>query len=277
MSWPPSLLTRLVLLAVLAAISVWEPRLSLVAGFLTLVALVSRAVGSTPAGQRGWTWSLIALAFVLSTAGFFRFVMLEAIPGVIAGGRAAAEKHAVAYLRTIVAAQDYMRRSALIDPDHDKVGSAASRAELVGKRALRSGQMVAQYPLYTTAEQWLPGSAFVSSGAYLYRVCLPDSEGTWFDPALEDPLRVDDERAERDYLVYGWPKTWTPGSPTTVYVSDAYEAIKILDPQVSAASDVRYAGENSPPPCDAITRDPRFKVWNNKAPREQLPGAESSL
>ncbi len=272
MAWPPSLLTRLSLLLLLAAVGVWEPRLSFVAIFLTLVALVSRAVGTTPAAERVRVWLLIGAALVLSTAGFFRFVMNEAIPGVIAGGRAAAEKHAVAYLRTIVAAQDYMRRGAHIDHDRDQVGSAASLAELAGKRPLRSKTAIAQNPLSVTGEQWLARSAVVGSGAYLYRVCLPATDGAWFDPAMEDPApRVDEERAEREYLVYGWPKTWTPGSPTAVYVSDAYEAIRVLD---EFEGGTRYAGETSGPPCDLALINHRFRAWNNKAPRSHLPGSE---
>lgn len=275
MAWPPSLLTRLTLLLVLAAAGVWETRLSFVAVFLTLVALVSRAVGTTPSDQRVRVWLLIVAALVLSTIGFFRFVMTEAIPGVIAGGRAAAEKHAVAYLRTIVSAQDYMRRGAHIDPDRDHVGSAASLAELAGRRPLRSGTPIPQNPLYITAEQWFERSGVVGSGAYLYRVCLPATNGGWFDPAMEDPSRrVDEERAEREYLVYGWPKTWTPGSPTAVYVSDAYEAIRVLDEPQTAEQTTRYAGENSPPGCDLASTDQRFRTWNNKAPRALLPGLE---
>lgn len=270
MAWPPSVLTRLVLLVILAAIGAWESRLSLVAGFLTLVAVVSNVVRTSSPGERWRSWTLIGLAAVLSSVGFLRFVITEAIPGVIAGGRAAAEKHAVAYLRTIVAAEDYMRRSAHTDPDGDHVGSAASLAELSGKRPLPSGSLE-QNPLYLTGDQWLPNTAFVASGAYIYRVCLPATGGGWFDPAADDPsARLDAERAEREYLVYGWPKTWSPGSPTTVYVSDAYEAIRIFDEP--AGSGTRYAGESSPPPCDLAVREARFTPWNKKTPRERLPG-----
>lgn len=271
MAWPPSVLTRLILLVVLAAIGAWETRLSLVAGFLTLVAVVSSAVRTSSREERWRSWALIGVAAVLSSVGFIRFVVTEAIPGVIAGGRAAAEKHAVAYLRTIVAAQDYMRRSAHQDPDGDHVGSAASLAELGGKRPLPSGSLE-QNPLYLTDDQWLPSTGFVAAGAYVYRVCLPEAGGGWFDPGTEAPSpRIDSERAEREYLVYGWPKTWSPGSPTTVYVSDAYEAIRILDETIGS-NGARYAGESAPPPCDLATRDARFVPWNKKAPRTHLPG-----
>lgn len=269
--WPPSLLTRLVLLVVLAAIGVWETRLSLVAGFLTLMALVSRAVRSAPATQKRWVWGLVVVSLTLSVVGFVRFVVAEAIPGVIAGGRAAAEKHAVAYLRTIVAAQDYMRRSGQKDHDGDRIGSAGSLAELAGRRPLVEGQGDSQNPLYVTAEQWLPESGFIASGAYVYRVCLPALGGGWVDPGVKDPnTLVDQERAEREYLVYGWPKTSSPGSPTAIYVSDAYEAIRVKD--VNAAEAPRFAGEQASVPCELAANDPAFVPWNDKAPRTTLPG-----
>lgn len=267
-----TLTTRLALLVLLAAVGVWEPRLSLVAGFLTLVAIVSRAVGTTPASQRWLTWTLIGLALLLSSAGFLRFVLKEAIPGVIAGGRAAAEKHAIAYLRTIVAAQDYMRRSATVDTDQDKVGAAASLAELGGRKPVRGNIVLSQTPLYLTLDQWLPQHGFVASGAYLYRVCLPSTTGVWFDPDARDATeQVDEERAEREYRVYGWPKTWSPGSPTAVYVSDAYEAIQVLEP-ITAAVGRRFAGESAPPPCNLLESESGFTAWNGKVPRAQLPG-----
>lgn len=272
MAWPPSLTTRLVLLVVLAAISVWETRLSLVTSFLTLVAILSRAA-SSETSHRLRVWAMIGTAMVLSLVGFFRFVMNDAIPGVIAGGRAAAEKHAVAYLRTIVAAQDYMRRSAHIDPDADGVGSAASLAELTGKHPLRSGATLPHTPLYISDDQWLGRSGIVTSGAYLYRVCLPAVDGSWVDPAEgASPAAIDEERAERLYLVYGWPKMWIAGSPTAIYVSDAYEAIRVLEASPSPEPATRYAGEHSKPPCDLALTESRFRPWNAKTPREQLPG-----
>lgn len=271
--WPPSLLARLIFLVLLASVGVWETRLSLVAGFLSLMAVVSQAVRNAPTPQRRQAWALVVVSFTLSTIGFIRFVIAEAIPGVIAGGRAAAEKHAVAYLRTIVAAEDYMRRSAHKDHDHDKVGSAASLAELGGRRPLTADNGSEEHPLYLTADQWLAQSGFVASGAYLYRVCLPAVGGGWFDPGAGEPAaHIDLERAEREYLVYGWPKTWSPGSPTAVYVSDAYEAIRVMGDVGPSGGSPRYAGENASVPCDLATDNPNFLPWNNKAPRERLPG-----
>jgi hypothetical protein len=261
------------LLVLLAAVGVWESRLSLVAGFLTLMALVSRAVPAAPPQQKRWAWLLVGVSLTLSMAGFVRFVIAEAIPGVIAGGRAAAEKHAVAYLRTIVAAEDYMRRSAHKDHDQDHIGSAGSLAELAGRLPLGGSSGLAQSPIYLTNDQWLPQSGFIASGAYIYRVCLPALGGGWIDPGSADPSAlVDQERAEREYLVYGWPRTWSPGSPTAVYVSDAYEAIRIMNEPAPISGSTRYAGENASAPCDLAAIDTQFKPWNNKAPRASLPG-----
>lgn len=274
MFWPPSLRVRLLLLVIFSALSVSEPRLSMVACFLTLVAVVSRAASGAGQTSRWAVWGSITLSGLLALAGFFRFVMVEAIPGVIAGGRAAAEKHAVAYLRTIVAAQDYMRRGAHIDPDGDGVGSAASLGELAGRVALRMGQAPAQYPLSVSADEWLAGHGFVASGAYIFRVCLPAAEG-WVNvdnaDTSVDGLTVDDERAEREYLVYGWPRTASPGAPTQLYVADAYERIWVMDPQ-DPQQKPAYVGESSPPPCSLLVQDRRFAPWKGKTARPELPG-----
>lgn len=273
MSWPPSLRVRLLLLVIFSALSVWEPRLSMVACFLTLVAVVSRAVSGAGQTSRWVVWGSISLAGALSLVGFFRFVMVEAIPGVIAGGRAAAEKHAVAYLRTIVTAQDHMRRGAHIDPDGDGIGSAASLGELAGRAALRTGQTKGQNPLSVSDEEWLGRSGFVASGAYIFRVCLPAATG-WVNVDNADTwatgLTVDDERAEREYLVYGWPRTSSPGAPTLLYVADAYERIWVMDPQDSETP--TYTGEESPPPCSLLAQNKTFTPWKGKTARPELPG-----
>lgn len=274
MFWPPSLRVRLLLLVIFSALSVWETRLSMVACFLTLIALVSRAASGAASSSRFLVWGSISLSGLLALVGFFRFVTLEAIPGVIAGGRAAAEKHAVAYLRTIVTAEDYMRRGAHIDPDGDGIGSAGSLAELSGRVMLRTGQPAAQSPLSVSAEEWFAHSGFVGSGAYIFRICLPAKSG-WVNTPTTDEwtigLRVDDERAEREYLVYGWPRTASPGAPTQIYVSDAYERIMVMDADGSNGQHP-YVGEGAPPPCSLLAETNAFQAWKGKTARATLPG-----
>lgn len=262
---------RLAALLLLAAISVWETRLAVVTAFLCLVAFLS--LPPLHGGQKARAVAALAISGALATLGFFRFVLEEAIPGVVAGGRAAAEKHAVAYLRTIVAAQDHMRRQGYIDPDADGVGSAASLGELTGRTPLRSGPTLTPAPLPVPDEQWSE-NAFVANGAYFYRVCLPQAEG--FADASDPAVAVDDERAEREYLIYAWPKTFGSGSPTDIYVSDAYERIELLD-QANAPAELtdRYFGPNAPPPCDLLSQTSFWKAWKSKQPRASLPGDPS--
>lgn len=275
MFWPPSLRARLFLLVLFSAASVWETRLSMVACFLTLVALVSRAVSSAAQASKLFVWGAVALSGLLALIGFYRFVTLEAIPGVIAGGRAAAEKHAVAYLRTIITAQDYMRRGAQIDPDGDRVGSAGSLAELTGRSVLRNGRRATESPLSVSEQDWFEDSGFVASGAYLFRVCLPSTTG-WVNLPRSDAwttgLTVDDERAEREYLVYGWPRNSSPGAPTPLYVSDARELIMVMNEDGSHTG-ATYVGLEAPPPCSLLAESSAFHPWKGKTPRSELPGA----
>jgi hypothetical protein len=84
-------------------------------------------------------------------------------------------------------------------------------------------------------------------------------------------LMVNDERAEREYLVYGWPRVGSAGAPTPIYVSDAWERILIWAPEGSKAK-AAYVGEDNPPPCSLLADTRAFVPWKGKTARETLPG-----
>lgn len=259
---------RIVLLLVGCASSVVWTKLSPATGFLTLVVWLSTPRSELGKERRARLFALSSCA-LLASIGFVRFVLAEAIPGVIAGGQAAATKQAISFVRTIVNAQDHLRQAPRVDPDGDGIGSALGFSALAGLAPARDGQWLKPAPLYLREDQLLdtPDGPAVDNGAYLYKICLP-VEGGGFS-ANPSQARVDDERAERDYRIYAWPRNFGPGGPLETIYADAYERILITGPDDSGRP--RFHGTSHTPPCD-IAVDEGWPAWKDKQPRTTLPG-----
>src|SRR5690242_13396501 len=169
---PPRLWLYVALLAACAA-SVVVLKLApflLVGSFVAFVAL--------PRERAAWLAWLVAGAGLLATIGFLRFLVLEAMPGIVQGGTRATENAAVSKLREILFAEDSLRKKAEIDPDQDGVGSAGLLGELSGAVGLRGGRVLfppllehVPAPLETRV-----GEA-VEMGGYLFMICLPQPGG----------------------------------------------------------------------------------------------------
>ncbi len=272
---------RVAALLLISALGVVWSKLSVVTGFLALVVGLSLPRLSGPAKLRAW--GMLWLAVACSTVGFFRFVLDEAIPGVIAGGQAAVSKHTVAFLRTIVTAQDKLRQAATMDHDGDGIGSAARLSELSGLSPLRNGATLEIPALALKPEQLLTGKAesdetavapapgvreLVANGAYLFQLCLPTPDGGF---SADRNAKIDEERAERHYLLYAWPRSGDPGAPSDVYFSDEHEALAVFDDQRAL-----FRGTLNPPDCNAAQAGSPtaslFRAWKDKQPRTTLPG-----
>lgn len=257
-------------LLLLALASMHWTKLAPAACFLTLVGFL--ALPPLKGGARRVALTSLGVAALTASVGFFRFALEEAIPGVIAGGRDAAKKHALAFARTLVTAQDHLRRAAVLDHDADGIGSAASLLELTGLAPLRNGGSLTTPPVYVTANSLrsTPHGAAVRVSGYLYRICLPTPDGGY--TAQSPPPAVDEERAERDYLIYAWPAQEGSGSPQGVLFLDAYETI--LEYQAPEGG-ARFHGAMAGPSCDSALDNPDWKPWKDKTPRERLPGDEA--
>jgi hypothetical protein len=250
------------LLLVLGLGAAVYPKLSFPAVFFCIVGLIVSGWGSARAAAR----ALLLSAIGLSVLGLFRFVTEEAIPGVLSGGKAAIEKQAVGYCRTLVSAQDHARAGAYLDPDGDGIGSALGFEELSGLAGLPGGTPIESPPLALKSEhlrETARGPAVRQAG-YLVALCLPSPDGGF----TRDVARRDPERAEREYRIYAWPETLGAGSPRTAFFADANEAI--LELAVPSALP-RYVGSTRPPPCDAVVRDGDWTPWKGKKPRDRLP------
>jgi len=256
------------LLAVAALTGIFVTRLSLftlVASFLAFVALPRERE------QRRIPLALVAVAGLASLVGFSRFVIHEAVPGIVQGGTFATQNAAVSRLRELLFAEDSLRKLAMIDPDGDRVGSAAFIDEMTGRRGLRGGARLVPPLLerYPDSQPTALGPAVEING-YLFAICLPKLGGG-FTANPDDA--VDDEAAERRFFAYAWPASSDRGL-SHAYFLDEHERI-LFAPNGAPESDRPRTGADRPPRCDdAIAPETReqWQVWRNKRPRDRLPG-----
>jgi hypothetical protein len=264
---PRPLLTRTVLAAAAALLSMYFTKLGLFAAVGTFVAWAS--LPRAAAGElRRERW-LLVLAALGSTAGLLRFIVLEAIPGIVAGGNRFTELRAISRLREVLFAEDSARRHASHDPDADGIGSALLLGELTSQLPVRRGvrlpvPLLEGYPRQTDTTI---GPA-VEIGGYFLVVCLPKRGGGL---TAQPADAVDEELAERRFVAYAWPSGTAPGLNQAVAV-DEHERILL------APSNPRLRfGFGAPPSCDdavaAATRAD-WSPWKDKQPRATLPGDE---
>jgi hypothetical protein len=244
------------------------------AAFLCFVGLLS--VPRAPReGARVSRW-LVGVASLGASVGVGRFLVGEAMSGIVKGGRQAVEQRAVSRLREILFAQDAMRRAGWIDPDADGIGSAALLPELCGAAPLR-GQAPRTTPVLDCGELVsTPLGAGARSGAYFYVVCLPTPGGAW---SGQPSAAVDEEKAERGFVAYAWPE---PGAAFEhAFFIDQHENILAapwpldtapggLPESTSAALSCASAFGGLGVPGSVASGS--WSVWRGKKPRPGLPG-----
>jgi hypothetical protein len=235
----------------------------LVGCFIAFVAL--------PKERPAWLAWVTASAGLLATIGFFRFLVLEAMPGIVQGGTRATENAAVSKLREILFAEDSLRKLAAIDPDQDGIGSAGLLAELSGFAGLRGGRTLAPPLLeHCPAPIETPVGDAVELGGYLFMVCLPKQNGGFTAQAR---VPVDEEAAERRFLAYAWPSADKRGLNYAFFM-DEHERILFAKSGHQRGSAHRL-GPDAPPSCDdaiAASSATAWQVWRHKQARHALPG-----
>ncbi len=251
----------------LALSSIWAHMIAL---FVVVIVIISAAaLPKLDAHAKRLLYAIHGLALVASLVGLVRFVIRDAVPGVVEAGDRAASKQAVSKLRGLVVAEDVLRRLHRVDPDGDGVGSAARIPELGGVVPLRD-QKPLEAPLLNRELSKLvdtPLGQAAHGGAYLYLICLPTSEGGWTARAGEP---VDEEQAERRWVGYAWPSAETHGLYDAYFI-DEHERILVF--ANNAPGTPRYLGPEHPPSCDAALNGKEdWKVWQGKKPRDHLPG-----
>lgn len=266
-SLPRAVLVRVTLIVAAAVASVLVTKLALFAAVATLLGFVSLPSG--PSRSVRVAKLALAAGALCATFGTFRFLVLEAVPGMVDGGTSAAEQRVVSRLREILFAEDAWRKNAFYDPDGDHIGSAGFLGELSAEIGVRGGKRVEPAVLesYPQLVDTRLGPA-AEMGGYLILVCLPKKGGGY---TAEPRDAVDDERAEREFHAYAWPAQRGQGLDFA-YFLDEHERILLADSRDTEPR--RLIGIDAPPTCDDVsapsTRDD-WRVWRHKVPRATLP------
>jgi len=219
-----------------------------------------------PLAHKRWFIAHV-VAGVVAFGAVGRFLVTEALPGIVQGGTGAAGQRAVSRLREILFAEDGARKSGSWDPDGDGIGSALFVAELTAESGMRENQRLPSPLLegYPKVEPTSIGPA-LEIGGFWFAVCLPTPTGELTsDPAVS----VDDERAERRYVAYAWPNGRAPGLERSYFI-DEHERILSAPAQPGVRT-----GRDHAPRCDDALRGPTekdWKPWRGKKPRGGLPG-----
>lgn len=262
-----AVLVRVGLLSVTAVASIVFTKVALFAAVGTLLGFVS-----LPAEPKRSVRALrvcLAIAGLCATIGTFRFLVLEAVPGMVEGGTTATEQRVVSRLREILFAEDAWRRNAFYDPDGDHTGSAGLLGELKAETGVRGHARVEPAVLegYPPLIETRLGPA-ADIGGYLVIVCLP-KQGGGYTARPNDA--IDDEQAERHFYAYAWPAQRGQGL-TTAYFLDEHERILLADSRDGEPS--RLLGVDATPTCDDVSAPSSaadWRVWRHKKPRASLP------
>jgi hypothetical protein len=131
--------------ALLGLASAIETRLAVFAFLLVVIALAAQTRLEHP--RKRVVFIALSVGLAGTAVGLYRFILHEALPGIIEAHGRASGGRAVSFLREISFAQDAMRRYAFIDPDRDGIGSAGSLAELTGASSSRVPSGLKEPPL----------------------------------------------------------------------------------------------------------------------------------
>lgn len=251
--------------AAAALLSIHFTKLALFAAVGTFLAWAS--LPSVPARElRRERWLLLAAALA-SGLGLVRFLIVEAIPGIVAGGNRFTEQRAISRLREILFAEDTARRIAARDPDADAIGSALLLGELAADIPVRGAGRLPVPLLESYPEQVETALGPASEiGGYYLAVCVPKAGGGF---TARPGDAVDEELAERRFIAYAWPSGTAPGLASAIAL-DEHERISLAP----ARAGLRFGAE-TPPSCDdtaaSATRG-AWTAWRDKKPRQSLPG-----
>jgi hypothetical protein len=262
-----SVLVRVLVLCTAAVLSLWLTKLALFAAVGTLLGFVS--LPTQPQRRVLQLKLALGVAAACATIGTFRFLVLEAVPGMVEGGTTATEQRVVSRLREVLFAEDAWRKNAYYDPDADHVGSAGLLGELSAEFGVRSGKRIEPAVLegYPKLVDTRLGPA-AEIGGYLLLVCLPKQGGGY---SAKPGDAIDDEAAERHFYAYAWPAERGQGL-TTAYFVDEHERILLADSQ--EVEPRRLIGVDAPPACDDVSAPSTasdWRVWRHKKPRRTLP------
>lgn len=253
-------------------VSLFFAPLSVLAVLVHVIALA--ATTRMPTATRRWIRPLLMVTGLCSLVAMTRFVLVDALTGIVEARGRDSSARAVSILREILFAEDAMRRYAFIDPDGDGIGSAGRLGELTGVHGARNGPPLDTPPL---APRLAPSATTRSGpayehGGYFFLVCLPGPDGNW---ATSPRAPVDDEAAERRFVAYAWPSS-ADAPHRTAFFMDEHERILESSREIDGA--LRLVGPSGAPACeDALVHPEFWQAWRGKKPRNSLPGDRGPL
>lgn len=258
------------LIGALGVISAFYPPASVFAFLLLVIALSS--LFHLKSSQKRIISGLLCLSLASTCVGLFRFIGGDALQGITEARGRATSKRAVSLLREILFAEDAVRRLALIDPDHNKIGGAGRLGELTGSEPARGEHPLKTPPLSVRLSPRFPtrtGPAAESDG-YLLIICVPGKDRAWVTEVTE---AVDEEKSEQRWLAYAWPAAEGLAHQTAYFI-DEHE--RILESENMTQGKLRLVGPAHSPACeDALgpESEQHWHPWQGKKPRNFLPGA----
>lgn len=265
----------LVGVGLLGLVSGFESRAAVFACLLLVIAFAS--LSRFEHEKKRAIVALLLVAAVSTSVGMVRFVWGEALQGISEARGRATSKRAVSLLREILFAQDALRRYGMIDPDGDKVGSAARLGELCGSDPARGRERLKTPPLsirYTPRTITRSGPANEQEG-YLLLICLPGTKASSWVTYPTDP--VDEELAERRWVAYAWPAAEGLGHEAAYFINEHEEILESDNrlPAPEQGRSLRLLGAQFAPSCDdrmAEETKPAWHIWREKSRRPELPG-----
>ncbi len=269
-------LAFLVVVGVLGLVSGIEPRASVFACLLLVIAFASLSRFSHD--RKRAVVVLLVVGAVSTAIGMVRFVWGEALAGIAEARGRATSKKAVSLLREILFAQDALRRYGMIDPDGDGVGGAARLGELCGSDPARGKTALETPPLsirFSPRVATRSGPANEQEG-YLLLICLPGKDRTWVTHPAD---AVDEELAERRWIAYAWPAQEGLGHEAAYFINEHEEILEStnLRPAGNGERALRLVGSGAAPDCDDALpggAPGHWAPWRGKGRRPELPGEQ---
>lgn len=229
-------------------------------------------------GRKGLRFTLLA-GLVIALLGMGRFVLREALPGIVAASGRAAGERAVSRLREILFAQDASRRLGLIDPDGNGVGGAGRLGELTGATPVRPGSSLAPLEFPPLGVHFRPhvstrhGEAAEEAG-YLYMVCVPTTSGRL---SARADASVDEAAAERRFVAYAWPAEVVHQTHPAYFIDEHERILETANESSDDPTQPRLLGAERAPDCYDALEGPtssEWTAWRGKQPRSRLPGLQ---